>query len=295
LRLWIGGDSLAGALGPVLGEMTAGTGVVQPTYDSRQGTGLISGDIDWMEHADEALAAANPEAVVFVIGTNDAVQYTENDEARYEQLVQQMMRKLKGTGRDVLWVNAPVMRDDDLEEKIKKVDEIQRRVALEVGGITIVDAHTLFADEAGEYASMLPDENGDMVSMRAGDGIHLSGDGAQHLANAVYQQLDAVWHITTQQVAGQSKEVIVAEGSDRMDGSGGSGSGSEWDSNEDSSGSGSGSGSRSWSPSGSGDDETSSGTTPTTAAPTVTVPPPPSTVATEPSTTPTSSVPTSSP
>ena len=39
LRLWIGGDSLAGALGPSLGEMTAATGVVQPQYDSRSAAG----------------------------------------------------------------------------------------------------------------------------------------------------------------------------------------------------------------------------------------------------------------
>ncbi len=258
--------------------MTAGTGVVQPTYDSRQGSGLISGDIDWLEHAGESMAASNPEAVVFIIGTNDAVVYTDKDEARYEQLVQQMMRELKGTDREVLWINAPVMRDDDLEANIKKIDEIQRKVAQEVGGITIVDAHTLFADETGEFQSSLPDENGDTVTMRAGDGIHLTADGAQHLANAVYAQLDSVWNLTAQQVAGQTKKVIVAEGSDR---NGGSGSGSS-----SGSGSGSSSGSRYSSSNGSSGNGTSSGTTATTATPSTS---PPST--TPPSTSPPSTTP----
>ena len=35
LRLWIGGDSLAGSLGPALGTLTAATGVVAPVFDSR--------------------------------------------------------------------------------------------------------------------------------------------------------------------------------------------------------------------------------------------------------------------
>jgi hypothetical protein len=288
LRLWIGGDSLAGALGPALGEMTGGTGVVQPTYDSRQGTGLISGDLDWVRHASQTMVKDKPEAVVFIIGTNDAVVYTERDEARYEELTEQMMRVLKGDGRDVLWVNAPVMRDEDLEENIKKIDEIQRAAAEKVGGITIVDAHTLFADEAGEYVSSLPDENGDTVSMRAGDGIHLSGDGAQHLANEVFAQLDALWSITAQQVAGQAKKVIVAEGSDRNYGSGSSGSGSG---SGNGSGTGNGTGNRSWGSDDSDDDETSSGTTPTTATPVATTPPPPSS-STPP---PPSSTPTSTP
>jgi hypothetical protein len=288
LRLWIGGDSLAGALGPALGEMVAATGVVQPQYDSHQGSGLMSGDVQWFDHAKEELEAVDPEVVVFVIGTNDAVVYADRDEGKYEQLTELMMSTLVGDGREVYWVNAPVMRDEDTEANIKKIDEIQRRVAARTEGVTIVDAHTLFADEAGEYVSSLPDENGEEVTMRAGDGIHLSGEGAEHLARAIFEQLDAVWRISAQQVPGQTKKVLVSEDSDKLYGSGG-GSGS---------GSGSGSGNRSWSPDDSDDDETSSGTTPTTSAPVTTPstapPPPPST---SPTTTPppTGTPPSSSP
>ena len=35
LRLWVGGDSLAGSLGPSLGTIAGATGVVQPYFDSR--------------------------------------------------------------------------------------------------------------------------------------------------------------------------------------------------------------------------------------------------------------------
>src|SRR6478672_4579689 len=35
LRLWIGGDSLAGSLGPSLGRRAGNSGVVQPVFDSR--------------------------------------------------------------------------------------------------------------------------------------------------------------------------------------------------------------------------------------------------------------------
>ena len=72
------------------------------------------------------------------------------------------MRILIGDGREVYWVNAPVMRDEDLEENILEVDEIQREVAARFpDNVTFVDAHTLFADEPGEYQSSLPDETGD--------------------------------------------------------------------------------------------------------------------------------------
>ena len=279
MRLWVGGDSLAGALGPSLGDLTAATGVVQPQYDFRLGSGLLDGvgDINWMEHAQEQMDELNPEVVVFIIGTNDANVYNESQAQEYAQLTEQMMRILVGDGREVYWVNAPVMRDNDLEKRILKVDEIQRSVATMFPNVTFIDAHTLFADQTGEYVSSLPDATGDNVQMRAGDGIHFSDAGGDHLAAAVFKLLDPRWKITQQTVSGQAKKVLVTKGSTQVPGSSGSGSGS---------------GSSSWrsnSSSGSGSDGSSgSGTTSTTAAP-IAPPPPPSTTSPPASSTTTSS------
>ena len=47
--------------------------MVAPQYDSRVSSGLLTPDFfDWPKHAQEQLAQLDPEAVVFVIGTNDA-------------------------------------------------------------------------------------------------------------------------------------------------------------------------------------------------------------------------------
>ena len=199
MRLWIGGDSLAGALGPSLGEMTAATGVVQPQYDSRVGSGLISGDINWPVHAAEQLNVLKPEVVVFIIGTNDANVYDDSLAAEYAQKTEQMMRILAAGGREVYWVNAPVMRDEDLEAKVLKVNEIQREVATKVG-VNFIDAHTLFADETGQYQSYLPDATGKNVLMRAGDGIHFTGSGGDNLAKVIFDRLELTWKINEQAV-----------------------------------------------------------------------------------------------
>ena len=72
LRLWVGGDSLAGSLGPSLGKLAGATGVVQPYFDSRVSSGLADpGFFDWPDHAATEMAALDPEVVVFIIGTND--------------------------------------------------------------------------------------------------------------------------------------------------------------------------------------------------------------------------------
>lgn len=221
LRLWIAGDSLAGSLGPSLGELTAATGVVQPQYDSRVSSGLENDDFfDWPEHATEELEQLNPEAVVFIVGTNDANAWSDNQAVEYSERVESMMRLLVGTnpGRDVFWVNAPVMKSTDLEEHVLEVNEIQRQAAARVPGVTYIDAHRRFADAAGEYQSSVIGPTGKRISLRAGDGIHFSPEGADYLAETVYQALDAHWHITAQRVEGQAKQVRVTKGSTQVGG-----------------------------------------------------------------------------
>ena len=123
LRLWIAGDSLAGSIGPSLGQLTADTGVVAPQYDSRVSSGLLTPDFfDWPQHAQEQLAQLDPEAVVFVIGTNDANVWSPNLAADYRLRTEAMMRELVGKDhRTVYWVGPPVAKDRDLEAGVKAV------------------------------------------------------------------------------------------------------------------------------------------------------------------------------
>ncbi len=155
---------------------------------------------------------------------------------------EQMMRILVGSGREVYWVNAPVMRDERLESDVLKVNEIQRETAAKVDGVTFIDAHTLFADETGAYQASLPDATGKKVLMRAGDGIHLTGAGGDHLAQVIFDKIDKDWKLLEQAVPGQPKRVLVTKGSTQVAGSSSSSSGS---SSSGSSSNGSGSSSRS--------------------------------------------------
>src|SRR4051812_8608515 len=146
LRLWIAGDSLAGSVGPSLGELTANTGVVAPQYDSRVSSGLLTPDFfDWPKHAREQLASVNPEAVAFVIGTNDANVWSPQLADSYRFQTEAMMRELVGKKhRTVYWVGPPVAKSSDLETGVKAVDAIAREAASKVKGVTYVDAHALF-------------------------------------------------------------------------------------------------------------------------------------------------------
>ena len=82
--------------------------------------------------------------------------------------------------------------------------------------VQYVDAYKLFSDADGKFAQDLPDENGKVVTMRAGDGVHLTVDGADYLARTVYKPVDAQCHVTAQKVDGATKQTIETEGSTQV-------------------------------------------------------------------------------
>jgi hypothetical protein len=217
LRLWIGGDSLAGSLGPSLGTITGATGVVQPYFDSRVSSGLSDpGFFDWPDHATSEMARLDPEAVVFIIGTNDWTVVSGNWKDEYAAEVDSMMKTLVGDGRTVYWLGAPTLQDQEKDDAVVQVNAVAQEVAKRHPKVHYVDTYKLFSDRDGTFSYDLPDETGKVVTMRGGDGVHLTTDGADYLARQVYELLDVQCDITEQKVAGATKETIETEGSTQV-------------------------------------------------------------------------------
>jgi hypothetical protein len=237
LRLWIAGDSLAGSLGPSLGKLTGATGVVQPYFDSRVSSGLSDpGFFDWPDHAAKEMTQLDPEVVVFIIGANDWSAVSGGWKDDYAAKVESMMKTLLGSGRTVYWLGSPTLKDQKMDAAVMEVNAVAREAAKRHPKVHYVDTYKLFSDADGTFAYDLPDEDGTEVTMRAGDGVHLTVDGADYLARQVYKLVDAQCAVTEQKVEGTTKQTIESEGSTQVapavtsgsssSGSGSSGSGS---------------------------------------------------------------------
>lgn len=238
LRLWVGGDSLAGSLGPSLGKLAGATGVVQPYFDSRVSSGLADpGFFDWPDHATTEMARLNPEVVVFIIGTNDWTAVSGDWKDAYTAKVDSMMKTLIGPGRTVYWLGAPTLKDEKMDAAVVEVNAIAQAVARRHPKVHYVDTYKLFSDTDGTFAYDLPDENGNVVTMRAGDGVHFTMDGADYLARQVYKLIDAQCGVTEQKVDGATKETIETEGSTQVAPSATSNSGNSSNSGSSNSGS----------------------------------------------------------
>ncbi|HEY8218066.1 MAG TPA: DUF459 domain-containing protein, partial [Acidimicrobiia bacterium] len=223
LRLWIGGDSLAGSLGPSLGEQTAATGVVQPIYDSRVSSGLSTPDFfDWPKHAAEEMARLDPEVAVFIIGANDFKvpgDTTTSSSGQpawrdaYALRVEQMLDVLEqgsepGRVRPVYWVGAPPMEDERKDSGVQQVDAVARTVVADHPEATYIDAYGIFSGPDGKYTPTLPNPKGGKdVLVRADDGIHFNPEGGDVLGEHVFEPLDARCDLEAQAVPGVHKQV----------------------------------------------------------------------------------------
>src|SRR6476661_1092923 len=130
LRLWVGGDSLAGSLGPSLGKLAGATGVVQPYFDSRVSSGLADpGFFDWPGHAATEMARIDPEVVVFIIGANDWTAVSGDWKDGYTAKVDDMMKTLVGSGRTVYWLGSPTLKDERMDAAVVEVNAVAQEVA----------------------------------------------------------------------------------------------------------------------------------------------------------------------
>lgn len=199
LRLWIGGDSLSGAIGPVIGQLAEDSGVVAALVDFKVSSGLATSVRDWPEYATELLQEHDPEAIVFMVGANDAI-VVNNDRASWEPdyraKVREMMDLLVGTEqRTVFWVGSPPMRLGDREEGIIELNRVYKEEALLRDEVVYIDAYTMFEGPEGGYSSSIFIPGRGTLYVRSGDGVHFNNAGAEWLGYNVWQLIDQRWDV----------------------------------------------------------------------------------------------------
>jgi len=285
LRLWVGGDSLAGDLGYQLGPMVAKLGIVRAHIDYKISSGLASDNVrDWPKEFTQEQAQYQPEAVIFMVGANDApivgsAVDSNGDptwEAKYRSQVDEMMDLLVcGVAqRTVFWIGSPILGSSH-NHGVEDVDRVMREEAAKRPTVVYIDAYSLFSVN-GAYARSFPDAEGNTVAMRTSDGVHLTPAGGLFLAQHVYKLLDSRWNLTGQAAPATPIDYTIEPRSGNIGGvrlGGGSHGGSSGSNN-------SGSGSSTTPPTTAAPATTAPKTTPTTVKSTPTSKPPPSTTPT---------------
>ena len=206
LRLLVVGDSMTEALGPALLDATASTGVIDGRRELQYSSGLTRPDyFDWPANLQSMVAAHDAEAVIVMLGANDAqgIQTASGAAsfgseawlAEYRARVASVMEQLTQDGRLVYWIGQPIMRSSGFDERMRLITDVYRQVAARHPGVRFIATRELFSDGSGSYDAYLPDASGQRVLVRRGDGIHFTPAGADRLAPVVMDVLAEDWEL----------------------------------------------------------------------------------------------------
>ena len=209
LRLYIVGDSMAQVFGSSLENLAEDTHLIKAKLDYKVSSGLSRPDFfDWPQRLIDQLVEYDPDATAVLFGANDGqnVRYQGKVlevgspawQAAYQTRVGRAMRILTRGGRRVYWVGDPIMRNAGYRGRIAMMDHIYEAEAARHPGVTFIDTWRLMANGKGSYAEYLHDRNGDLVLMRAPDGIHLTRAGGDRMAQSVLDVIEKDWSLPQQ-------------------------------------------------------------------------------------------------
>jgi hypothetical protein len=207
LRVYVAGDSLAFEYGLAMGRLAADDPELEMlgAVDYHVASGLARPDVfDWPAQLDAQMQAREPDVVVFMVGSNDDqslaapdghtyADYTDGWKREYRRRVGAVMDQVIATGRAIVWVGVPTVPDPSRSAGYRQLNELARDEADARPGAWFVDSHRLFRDADGGFQQFLPDASGQLVKMRANDGVHFERAGGDRLAQATVRLLDRIF------------------------------------------------------------------------------------------------------
>lgn len=199
LRIWVAGDSLSAEFGKSLYRLAGETGEMTPldVVDFHVATGLARPDkFNWPAEIDAKVKALDPEVVVLMLGSNDdqtiqspdGVNHsfgTDGWQLEYRRRIGAVMDQIIAGGRYVVYVGAPIMENSGRNPRYQLINSlITAEANARTGRAWYVDSYSLFQNADGGYSQYLPGDDGRLVEMRTGDGIHFQRAGADRLARS---------------------------------------------------------------------------------------------------------------
>ena len=221
LRLWIGGDSLGDTPGQSLindATATGAVGIVGPV-DTHIATGLARPEVfNWPNYLDEVLTADQPNAVVLTLGANDDQTLTGDNggetfgslawQAEYSRRIGGLMDSVLGLASHprLFMVGIPPIRDMGryLNDYVLINNIFKTQAAMRPGRVYYVDTASVIGARTPTgytYTDGLPNPDGTVTQVRSADGIHFTRAGGDLVANAILQQMEQAFDLTSWKTA----------------------------------------------------------------------------------------------
>ncbi len=198
IKIWVGGDSLAG--GPAVGlrELAKQDSRWIVVEDVRKSTGVVSDwYFDWDTHLHESVADGPYEVIVLSMGGNDWQGFRRGPKEKgsvewileYGDRVSQMSLLLDRPGRLVIWVGIPHFRLPFMVPLPGTVNPITRQIFEQGERSDWIDAAEIVSPD-GFWVKTIEDDSGNEITVRTDDGTHYQFDGARLIASAVMNAIE---------------------------------------------------------------------------------------------------------
>jgi hypothetical protein len=194
--VYFGGDSLAGLPGVLFAQHGATSGLMKVRTDYQVSSRLTNTDpVDWPAHLKAQLDAGHPDVGVFMIGANDSgmpmladgefTMYPKKTWlAEYQRRVRKLVTIMLRSGvKRVYWVGMPVMPSSSESTKMRRLNQLFKAAAAHSPDLVYVDTYYLLATKKGGFSA----------SLRSGDGVHFTNEGAWRIADAVWAAMKRDW------------------------------------------------------------------------------------------------------
>jgi len=193
LRVAVIGDSLSQGLGPAI-ERWMNASVVRVLSLGRQSTGLSREDyFNWEAGMRQIVEEFRPDLVFVLLGSNDAQAQISRDGTSipvgsvrwlegYGERAANLLGEATRAGTHVVWVGIPIVKERRHWDFYRRVNDIYRETASADPFGTYLDAWTPFEGRDGGYTAFVRNDRGDLVEVRASDGVHFTQTGYSFLA-----------------------------------------------------------------------------------------------------------------
>ena len=195
-------DGLWGAMFRRLGKDKCLAERIKLLRKARNGTGLTRLDqFNWVDEIGKIVEDFHPDLTVGSFGINDRQGIVEKDrravaypsaafDARYTELVVDVVRAALAQGGSMVIVGLPVMMEADANADALAKNKIFEAAIKQVGSdkATYVQPWTSGASP-DVYKPYLPNPKNSMVMVRASDGIHFTRAGYDMVMDAIFPSL----------------------------------------------------------------------------------------------------------
>ncbi|MGP1439746.1 MAG: SGNH/GDSL hydrolase family protein [Treponema sp.] len=208
------GDSQMYSIANGLKKLTEENKSIEITDIAIHSSGFVRGDYyNWekkLENVFKEKETGYYHASVILLGMNDyqdiytpsslLLRETKEWEEKYKERIMKVLNVLLLNTKKVYWLGLPLVRRAAYNDDLRYIDKIQEGVAVdyELSNLVRISLASIAPGDGVPYTDTIQKEDGRIIRLMKGDGIHYTNQGGQYVMEGFLKDLYTTWFIKPQ-------------------------------------------------------------------------------------------------